>query len=57
MTLNVAHTAAALEDTGVRAVGFVVTLLATVEAGTTTSLTRLWALASKVARLTAAVGM
>lgn len=57
MTLNVAHTAAALEDTGVRAVDFVVTLLATVEAGTTTSLTRLWALASKVARLTAAVGM
>jgi hypothetical protein len=56
MTLFIADTASALEDTGVRAVRFVVAVLATVEAGTATSLTRLWALASKVTRLTAAVG-
>ena len=57
MTLLVADTASAFEDARMRTLGLVMALLTTVEASTTTAaLTRLWALTSKMARLTATVG-
>lgn len=57
MTLLVADTASAFEDARMRTLGLVMALLTTVEASTTTvALTRLWALTSKMARLTTTVG-
>lgn len=57
MTLLVADTANAFEDARMRTLGLVMALLTTVEASTTTAaLTRLCALTSKMARLTATVG-
>lgn len=55
MTFLAANAAGALEDARMRTLGLVMALLTTVEAATTTALTRLWALTSKMARLTAAV--
>lgn len=56
MSLLVADAASALKDARLRTLGFVVAFLTTVEAATTATLTGLRALASKMTRLTAAVG-
>lgn len=55
MTFLAANAAGAFEDARMRTLGLVMALLTTVEAATTIALTRLWALTSEMARLTAAV--